>query len=113
MNNATPHFTCRRRELIGAAPASALIIYQCARATACKCDGLKPVLFSCEATDALVQHLVPNITTATGRAVYECVHCPACSRIHLVNQLTGKTLGDERIAAERAVAVAGNAAAKQ
>lgn len=53
---------------------------------------MKPVLFRCQTTGQLVQHPIDD--APSGPNVYEAVLCPLCDRVHLINQATGKALGE-------------------
>jgi len=53
------------------------------------------LIFRCVQTGMNVQVWLPE-TAPTDRAdSYESVACPACTRLHLVNKVTGKLLGDK------------------
>jgi hypothetical protein len=41
-----------------------------------------------------VQVRMPKATPADRPDSYEAVTCPACTRLHLVNKITGKILGE-------------------
>jgi hypothetical protein len=57
-----------------------------------------PFIYRCPATGLNVQGLsadkVPAENTETTET-YESVTCPVCTRVHLVNRSTGRTLGDD------------------
>ena len=42
-----------------------------------------------------VQIHVPDLAPTDHPDSYETVNCPACARIHLVNKITGRLLGDK------------------
>ncbi|WP_423867467.1 hypothetical protein [Bradyrhizobium sp.] len=42
-----------------------------------------------------VQVRVPEATPADRPDSYETVVCPACTRLHLINKITGKILGEK------------------
>ena len=55
-----------------------------------------PFIYRCPPTGLNVQGLfadqVPEETET-----YESVTCPVCTRVHLVNRSTGRTLGDDNV----------------
>lgn len=54
-------------------------------------------IYRCPATGRDVQGwLADDPSSENGGEVYEAVECPACTRVHLVNVKTGKTLGDDQ-----------------
>jgi hypothetical protein len=48
----------------------------------------------CHRTGSLVGVWVPERTSNTKPDEYEAVTCPACTRLHFVNKITGKPLGE-------------------
>jgi len=56
------------------------------------------VLFRCPNTGANVQHLLDGGPSGAERSPheYESVTCLACTRLHFVNRLTGKLLGEKQ-----------------
>ena len=42
-----------------------------------------------------VQVWLPDEAPADRADSYESVACPACTRLHLINKITGKILGDK------------------
>jgi len=52
-------------------------------------------IFRCSRTGLNVQVRLPAATPADRPDTYEAVACPACTRLHLVNKITGKILGDK------------------
>lgn len=50
-------------------------------------------LYRCPNTGFRVQGYTPEQTSDDG--AYEVVTCAACSRVHLVNPMTGKVMGEE------------------
>jgi hypothetical protein len=52
-------------------------------------------IFRCSRTGLNVQVRLPAATPADRPDSYEAVACPACTRLHLVNKITGKILGDK------------------
>ena len=53
------------------------------------------VIIRCPRTGYKVQVWVPEDALTDRRDVYEAVTCPACTRLHFVNKITGKLLGDK------------------
>jgi len=53
------------------------------------------VIFRCPATGMKVQTWFADDPSADDGEIYESLQCPACSRVHLVNRSTGRTLGDD------------------
>jgi len=55
------------------------------------------VLFRCPNTGANVQHSLDDAPSEFERPhhEYESVTCLACTRLHFVNRLTGKLLGEK------------------
>jgi hypothetical protein len=54
------------------------------------------LIFRCVKTGMNVQVWLPDEEAPTDRPdSYESVACPACTRLHLVNKITGKILGDK------------------
>jgi len=53
------------------------------------------LIFRCAQTGMNVQVWLPDEAPAERADSYEAVTCPACTRVHLVNKTTGKTLGDK------------------
>lgn len=51
------------------------------------------VLFHCPNTGMRVQGWFADNGSENGGETYETVVCAACSRLHLVNPKTGKTVG--------------------
>jgi len=54
---------------------------------------MRPVLFRCIATGAMVQHLITAEADPADHDRYDPVSCAACSSLHLINRVTGKALG--------------------
>lgn len=52
------------------------------------------LIFRCTRTGMNVQIEMPEMAPAEHADSYESVTCPACTRIHLINKTTGRTLGD-------------------
>jgi hypothetical protein len=52
-------------------------------------------IYRCPATGLNVQGWLADDPTSADDNTYETVVCTACTRIHLVNPKTGKTLGAE------------------
>jgi hypothetical protein len=52
------------------------------------------LIFVCPRTDLAVQHRIQRLTADD--SIYEAVTCPACSRLHFLNVMTGKLLGHEK-----------------
>ena len=54
-------------------------------------------IFRCPATGKNVQGwLADEPSSESGDDVYETVACAACTRVHLVNPKTGKTVGGDQ-----------------
>jgi hypothetical protein len=56
---------------------------------------MKPALFRCPTTGAMVQHMIAAEADPADRNRYDSVRCAACSLPHLINRVTGKTLGEK------------------
>lgn len=54
-----------------------------------------PFVYRCPVTGLKVQGVFADDVPAEKSNTYEPVTCIACTRIHLVNRSTGKTLYDE------------------
>lgn len=53
------------------------------------------VVFRCPRTGIHVQHwMAEEVTPETPLSAYETVACNACARIHFINRVTGKLLGE-------------------
>jgi hypothetical protein len=53
------------------------------------------VVFRCPRTGMYVQHwMAEEVTPETPLCAYETVTCKACARIHFINRVTGKLLGE-------------------
>ena len=53
-----------------------------------------PFIYRCPTTGLNVQGLSADAVPADAET-YESVTCPVCTRVHLVNRATGRTLGDD------------------
>ena len=53
------------------------------------------LIFRCVGTGMNVQVWLPEEAPTDRADSYESVNCPACTRLHLVNRITGKILGDK------------------
>jgi hypothetical protein len=57
---------------------------------------MEPFIYRCPATGMKVQGWsADEPSSEIGNEVYETVVCTACTRVHLVNPKTGKTIGDD------------------
>jgi hypothetical protein len=56
---------------------------------------METLVFRCTRTGSNVQVWLPKAPTPDRDDSYEAVTCPACARVHLVNKMTGKTLGEK------------------
>jgi hypothetical protein len=54
-----------------------------------------PFIYRCPTTGLNVQGLFADAVPADNTETYESVSCPVCTRLHLVNRTTGRTLGDD------------------
>jgi len=54
------------------------------------------VLFRCPTTGLKVQHWVDDNVSPSEAKTYETVNCPACAKLHFVNKVTGRTLGERK-----------------
>jgi hypothetical protein len=54
-----------------------------------------PFIYRCPTTGLDVQGLFADSAPADNTETYESVSCPVCTRVHLVNRTTGRTLGDD------------------
>ena len=55
---------------------------------------MAPLLFTCPVTSIKVQHWLDDDQDAPENE-YEAITCAACSRVHLLNRMTGKLLGQD------------------
>jgi hypothetical protein len=53
------------------------------------------VIIRCPRTGQRVQVWVPLDALTIQMDAYEAVTCPACTRLHFVNKVTGKLLGEK------------------
>lgn len=53
------------------------------------------LIFRCVQTGMNVQVWLPETEPTDQTDSYEAVVCPACTRLHLVNKITGKMLSDK------------------
>jgi hypothetical protein len=54
------------------------------------------ILFRCPRTGMNVQHwIAEDAAQDAEKSYYDAVTCPICLRLHFVNRMTGKTLGDK------------------
>jgi hypothetical protein len=56
----------------------------------------RPILFKCPQTGMNVQHSLPATDDDEPRGTHKSIVCPACSKLHFLNRLTGKLLGQEK-----------------
>jgi hypothetical protein len=56
---------------------------------------MKPVLFRCITTGAMVQHMIAADADPANHDRYDSVTCAACASLHLINRATGKALGEK------------------
>jgi hypothetical protein len=54
-----------------------------------------PFIYRCPTTGLNIQGLFADAAAADDAETYESVSCPVCTRLHLVNRTTGRTLGDD------------------
>jgi len=55
----------------------------------------RPVAFKCPQTGMNVQHSPPATDDDEPKGTHKSIVCPACSKLHFLNRLTGKLLGQE------------------
>jgi hypothetical protein len=55
---------------------------------------MRKLIFRCTQTGMNVQIHMPDAAPTDHPDAYETVNCPACARIHLINKITGRLLGD-------------------
>ena len=54
------------------------------------------ILYRCPRTGMNVQHWVAeDADTGEDKSYYDAVPCPICTRLHFVNRVTGRTLGEK------------------
>lgn len=57
---------------------------------------MNPILFKCPTTGQNVQWRAEEVSSAKGEPVaFKGIDCPACTRVHLMNPVTGKLLGEK------------------
>jgi hypothetical protein len=56
---------------------------------------MAPLIYRCPTTGLNVQGWFADDPSMTEGETYETVKCLACNQVHLINQSTGKTLGDD------------------
>jgi hypothetical protein len=54
-----------------------------------------PFIYRCPTTGLNVQGLSADAVPEDNAKTYESVSCLVCTRVHLVNRATGRTLGDD------------------
>jgi nitrite reductase/ring-hydroxylating ferredoxin subunit len=54
----------------------------------------RPILFRCPHTGMNVQHSLPD-SSGEPEGTHRSIVCPACHRLHFINNSTGKLLGEE------------------
>ncbi len=52
------------------------------------------IIFKCPQTGMNVQHWLSGEPISAGQSEFESVACQACAKLHSINQLTGKVLGE-------------------
>ena len=68
----------------------------CGYSSAVRIGLMAPSIYRCPATGMKVQGwFADDPSSANGNEVYEAVVCTACTRVHLVNPKTGKTIGGD------------------
>jgi hypothetical protein len=55
----------------------------------------RPIIYKCPQTGMNVQHWLPAASDDAPKATHGSVVCAACHRLHFINNLTGKLLGEE------------------
>ncbi|WP_325627665.1 hypothetical protein [Bradyrhizobium sp.] len=55
----------------------------------------RPIIYKCPQTGMNVQHWLPAVSDDAAKATHGSVVCAACHRLHFINNLTGKLLGEE------------------
>jgi len=55
----------------------------------------RPVVFKCPQTGMNVQHSPTATDDDEPKGTHKSIVCPACSKLHFLNRLTGKLLGQE------------------
>lgn len=57
---------------------------------------MAPIIFKCPTTGMKVQWETEEDSRIQDDAVlYQSIKCPGCTRIHFINRLTGKLLGEK------------------
>jgi hypothetical protein len=56
---------------------------------------MSPMTFRCPAIGLNVQGWLADDPSGSEGEVYETVTCLACSRLHLINRMTGRVLGGD------------------
>lgn len=57
---------------------------------------MAPILFKCPATGQNVQWVTEETSSEKRESVtYKGISCPACTRLHFLNPVTGKLLGEK------------------
>ena len=55
----------------------------------------EPILFRCPSTGTNVQHWLADHVPEDAKDRYAPVVCPACTKMHLIHNSTGKLLGEK------------------
>jgi hypothetical protein len=56
---------------------------------------MKLAQFRCPTTGEVVHHYVADDPKPMDQHRYDMIQCPACSKPHMINRLTGKTMGQK------------------
>ena len=54
----------------------------------------RPVIFKCPNTLLNVQHTLKDASETGPGGIYNAVLCPTCAKVHLINSVTGKLIGE-------------------
>ena len=55
----------------------------------------RPIIYKCPQTGMNVQHWLPAAPDDEPKGTHRSVLCAACRRLHFINNLTGKLLGEQ------------------
>ena len=55
----------------------------------------RPIIYKCPQTGMNVQHWLPAAPDDEPKGTHRSVVCAACRRLHFINNLTGKLLGEQ------------------
>jgi hypothetical protein len=55
----------------------------------------RPIVYKCPQTGMNVQHWLSDSPNDAQKKTHETIVCPACSKLHFINNTSGKLLGQK------------------